>query len=166
MKASEIEAKRRGVVRVVTRDWQRVCDETESSHIAILEIVHRLESAVLLARADAANDWREVARSEVEALIDCFEEHSSASTLPIGLIGQVESIKGHSEQVTAVLDLHHRVMGLARSLLETLIETKTVEGFSLARRGVAYLTAAAREHEAREIDLIYETSSRIMGGEG
>jgi hypothetical protein len=151
---------------VVTEDWQRVCDETESSHIAILEIVHRLESAVLLGRVDAAYGWRDAARSEVEALIDCFEEHSSASELPIGLIGQVKAVKGHSEQVTAVLDLHHRVMGLARDLLETLIEAKTGESFSLARREVAHLTAAAREHEAREIDLIYETGSRIMGGEG
>ena len=152
---------------MVTENWQRACDETESSHVEVLEIVHRLEVGILVAKGEPPRrDWREVARSEVEALIACFEDHSSASELPSGLIGQVESIKGHSEQVTAVTHLHRRVLGLAGSLRETLVEPKTDESFSLAKRGVAHLTAAVREHEAREIDLIYETSSRVMGGEG
>jgi hypothetical protein len=152
---------------VEIENWQRVCEETEEAHVAILDAVHRLESGILLARADAAHQyWQDVVRRELGALIDRFEKHSKASELPSGLIGQVESVRGRSEQVTAVLGIHRKVLESARALLQSLAEAKSEDHFSLSRRGVAHLTATVREHDAREMDLIYETTSRVMGGEG
>ena len=148
-------------------NWQRVCEETEEAHVALLNAVHRLESGILLARADAANlDWQDVVQRELREMIDRFEKHSIASESPTGLIGQVESIQGHSEQVTAVITIHRKVLDSARALLQILADAKLEESFSLSKRGVAHFTAAVREHDAREIDLIYETTSRVMGGEG
>jgi hypothetical protein len=153
--------------KVETESWQSVCDETAAAHVAILKAVHRLESGILLARADAAHQyWRDVVGRELSDLIGYFEKHSATSELPSGLIGQVESVSGHSEQVTAVIEIHRRVLRSARALLQSLGDAKSLEPFSLEKREVARLTAALREHEAREIDLIYETNSRVTGGEG
>jgi hypothetical protein len=118
--------------QVVSEDWQSVCVDTEEDHAAILKAVHRLESGILLARADSSHQcWQKIVRREVSSLIDCFESHSKASELPSGLIGLVESVRGRSELVTAVVELHRSVVEAARALLRSLTDAKTPAPFSL-----------------------------------
>ena len=146
--------------------WRRVCEETDDANAAILKVVHRLEDNFLLARDDAAyHQLRDAIRREVVALIAQFEEHSRSAESPEGLIGQVEAIHGRSEAVTAITELHRKIPESAKALLRSLDAVSDRPRYA-SKREIAYLTAAVREHEAREIDLIYETDSRVMGGEG
>jgi hypothetical protein len=152
---------------LVSEDWQRVCDETESDHVDILTAVHRLESGVLLARADAEHQqWPDVVRRELAALVAFFEKHSNSSEQPDGLIGQIEAMHGRSEQVTALVANHGEILKSARILLQDLERIPPGERFRLSKGKIAHLTAAIREHEGREMDLIYETDSRVLGGQG
>lgn len=146
--------------------WRRVCDESNDTNAAILKVVHRLESSFLLARdAPASHQWLSSIRLQVEDLIAKFEAHALSAELPDGLIGQIEASHGRSQQVTAVGQLHRKIPESARMLL-TSLEVVSERPRYASMREIAYLTAAVREHEARELDLICETDSRVMGGEG
>lgn len=148
-----------------SKQWERLCDEAKEAHAAVLQAIHKLESTLALPSVDRPQEWRSQVREEMDALVSCLQHHCEESERPGGLISEMELVQGHSQDLTEVVHAHHRVLDAAKAVMDELERGKKPEArYSLLRRQAGHLTAAVREHEAKEIDLIYETFWRVSGG--
>jgi len=148
------------------RNWDRVCEETEDAHRALLKSLHHLEDAVL-AKGMHPAEWRDGVARALSGLIDLLRKHREAAAASTGLVGMAESIQGRSASVTALSQSHDALRDDAQSLFAELRSVSNPEvAHSPFRRDAARLASAVRAHEAVESALIYETNVRVSGGEG
>lgn len=145
--------------------WERISLESAKAHEAVLHGVHALETALAQPGSEDPAEWRGRIIAELDALVSRLEQYCAQSEAPGGLIAEMEFIQGRSEYVTEVERAHKEVLAAAKSLRQQLIADKDpLAPFSNLRRQAAHFTAALRNHQAREIDMIYETFWRDRVG--
>jgi len=143
------------------------CRQAGEVHVAVLAAAHALERS-LATTPQSANlrDWRTSTGKEVRALIDCLRTHCIEADSYGGLIQQIEFLQGHSEYLTRLEDAHRRVLAKAQLLLQDLEAAPPAATPSQWLRELGELSSAVHEHEASEIDVIYETFWRDpVGGD-
>ena len=156
MKDEGLRAEKLGGIR-------RLAEDTLS---ALLAPVHGLEVALASPAAGSQQEWREHVHEEIVRLIAVWQRHCSLSEQRGGLVYEVEAARGHSRAVTDVINAHTEILDVARSMLTELKDEEEPESpFSRLRREGIGLMASVREHQSKEIELVYETLWREAGGE-
>ena len=146
---------------------EKFCRETEEAHEALMQAIHQLDVVLLEAtRRRERHQWRARADQEISQLIKCLANHCNEAEEYGGLIAEMEYLQGKSEYLTRLQESHEAVLEAARSLLSELHAGSARRSPSPWLRRLNQLSSAVREHEAREIDVIYETFWRDpVGGD-
>ncbi|MEX1253657.1 MAG: hypothetical protein WEE64_04890 [Dehalococcoidia bacterium] len=118
--------------------------------------VHALEGAMASPAPGREQAWKQRARHELASVVGLLQEHCEAAEADDGIIGEVEVRLGRSYEVSRARRDHERLAHEAVSLLAALDEYSgdSALSFQEVRRQVAQLTAALRDHQGREADLL------------
>ena len=144
---------------------EKFCRETKEAHEALLQAIQETEAALLTATRTTERDlWRARADQEISQLIECLASHCSESEEYGGIIAEMEYRQGKSEYLTRLRESHESVLDAAHSLLGELQAENPPRSPGSWLRRLNELSSAVHEHEAREIDVIYETYWRDRVG--
>ena len=146
---------------------EKFCRETEEAHEALIQAIHQMEVALLTATHRRDRDqWRARADQDVSQLIECLANHCNEAEEYGGLIAEMEYLQGKSEYLTRLQESHDAVLEAAQSLLSELHADNVQRSPGHWLRQLNALSSAVHEHEAREVDVIYETFWRDpVGGD-
>ena len=145
----------------------RFCRETEGAHEALLLAIRQLQVALMTTgRTTDGRKWRTEADREIASLMACLKSRCEESDSYGGLIREMEFRQGASEYLTQLRISHETVLSAAQSIISELESLRPSPSPSHWLRALNQLSTAIHEHEAREIDVIYETFWRDpVGGD-
>jgi hypothetical protein len=135
---------------------QGLADRTSGEQETMFRALHALERAIASPAPGREAAWKQRAQRELAAVVGLLQEHCEWAEADDGIIGEVEVKLGRSYEVSRARRDHERLAHEAVSLLAALDEYAgdSALSFQEVRRQVAQLTAALRDHQAREADLL------------
>lgn len=147
--------------------WERGRRQAEMANREVLRAVHAFEVSLHLTPKERSLDWDAEVHAELKSLLESFQRHCKTAEGLGGVVYEAELIQGRTEPLNEVLKSHEQVLKAARALLKNKrVEPERREAYSTFLRAASRLMVAVREHEVKEMDLIYETHWRVNGGEG
>ena len=147
-------------------EQQTVSIQTSGEYDALVAAMQKLERALAAAAPSREREWAERVVVDLGDVRRELERHRQSAEAADGLF---------AELAVAMPAAHHRIEQLRvahRALLDEIdrlvasaegISAGKSDSFEAIRRWAAALLTELRQHQAREVDLIYEAFSRDIG---
>lgn len=130
---------------------------------AMRRAVERLEAELASPSPGREEAWRARTAEALRAVAEGFRNHCASAESPDGILRHVESVAGHSRDVTLAHEEHEHLLQHADTLLKALERGGDGVTPIEVRRLATELTALYRQHEGRIADLIYATLEMDTG---
>lgn len=142
-----------------------VSQRTSREYETMVAAVRAMEEALASPAPGRERAWKKHTRRELAVVIGLLQEHCASAESGDGLLTQVEQALGRSYEVMEARRDHDRLVRDAVSLLASLEEYPDEQPLSCreVRARAADLTAALRDHQAREADLLMMAFARDIG---
>jgi hypothetical protein len=123
----------------------------------LIEAAFRLEEKLLLSPyGDDLGGWQKDVAADADELRARIETHNARVGEYEHLLQEMQVLQGHPRELTRLEESNRKVAEVTGELLRLLDSQPTERTPSPLLRGLASFTGAMREHQAREVDVIYE----------
>jgi hemerythrin-like domain-containing protein len=132
-------------------------ERTRTEHDELLAAMHVLEAALASPAPNRERAWTQRVKRDMQKVRELLEAHIHSAENDDGLFATLDATD--PKLVREIEDLrqeHHKLLRMAGELHDSLHPGGEPPGFlSLRKRATEFLTAL-RDHQANEVDLIYE----------
>jgi RNA polymerase sigma factor (sigma-70 family) len=149
------------------RERQRdvAATRTRSEFDALLIARRRLESSLASAAPYREGAWTNWVRDDLRAVHDALRRHRDSACSRDGLFAEIRMARPDMEpRVADLVRKQQELLDLAAEIQETITEDAGTPDFASIRRQAADLLHLIQHQHFQEVDLIYETFWRDLGG--
>jgi len=140
--------------------------QTRAEHDTLLGAIHRLEAALASAAPGREQTWNDRVASDLASVQKSLEEHVTSAESVDGLFSEIDLTRPTLiRTVERLRGEHVDLLQQTEALRSQLAHRGTGEParFSDVRQQAARLLEALRHHQAREVDVIFESFFTDIG---
>jgi hypothetical protein len=122
----------------------------------LLEAAFRLEEKLILSPHGDLGGWQKDVAMEADEMRARIEKHHARVSEYERLLQEMQVLQGHPRELTRLEESNRKVIETTAEVLRLLDSQPSERTPAPLLRGLASLTAVMREHQAREVDVVYE----------